>query len=240
MGAAAPGAGGRPFPAGPMVASEHLAGVVCLAVDLASGPEAWREAALPWVTGAERARAGRYRQRLDGTRHLVGRALVRRVLAVPVQAFTENPWGKPSWPGSGVEFSLAHSGSWIWAAFCRDAAVGIDVEIPGADLDTRTLGAILHPGEQEELAGLPEAAFLRCWTRKEAVLKALGEGLARPLPSFQVRAGGPGRDWLVQPPATDAAGWTSADLEEPGPALVSVAAMAPGLAVTWQFLPDFD
>jgi len=214
--------------------------LLCVGLDLKNGAEAWREAAQPWVTAGELARARRFHHRIDGTRHLVGRAVVRSLLgraggaAVPAE-FTVNPWGKPAWPGCGFEFSISHSGDAIWVAFCRDAAVGIDVEAPSAAIDPQALAASLHPAERAELAGLadPEArtAFLRCWVRKEATLKALGEGLARPLSSFRVRTDARSRDWLAEAPQVGTASWTTADLRAADGYQVSVAATAPGLSV---------
>jgi 4'-phosphopantetheinyl transferase len=218
-----------------------MGGVLCVGIDLGDAAEAWREAALPWVTAGERERSERFLHRLDGTRHLVGRALVRKTLtgagglAAPVAAFTTNPWGKPAWPGCGFEFSVAHSGRAVWVAFCREAAVGIDVEAVDPSLDLRDLLAALHPGERDELAVLPgpeaRLALFRCWARKEAVLKALGQGLARPLGGFRVRTDGRGRDWLAEPPGDPVPGWTTVDLPGTGGHPGSVAALAPGLAV---------
>jgi 4'-phosphopantetheinyl transferase len=215
--------------------------LLCAGIDLGMDAEAWREVAQPWATRGEWAFAQRFHHRIDGTCHLAGRAMVRSLLArqgaaaAPAE-FTPNPWGKPTWPGCGFEFSISHSGHAVWVALCRGTAVGIDVETTSAEFEPGTLAGCLHPREQSALAGLPgaqaRAAFLRCWTRKEAVLKAMGEGLARPLASFQVWTDERPCDWLAQAPPAEVAGWTTADLPGGDGHQVSVAAQAPGLRIT--------
>ncbi|MEG6506083.1 4'-phosphopantetheinyl transferase family protein [Nitratidesulfovibrio sp. 1201_IL3209] len=122
-----------------------------------------------------------------------------------------------------IDFSISHAGAMVWAAFCRAGCVGIDVEetrvLPDRpdwpdrpDLaglaELTELAAQLHPCERDAIRALPAteraAAFYRCWTRKEAVLKALGRGLSLPLHGFQVHTGAMGADWLVSLPCEDA------------------------------------
>lgn len=230
----------------------------------------WGEACRPYVTASELARAARFRHGADAVRHMAGRALVRRVLgaAAPQKCtaeFSLNSYGKPYCTGSGLHFSISHSGSMVWAAFCREAPVGIDVEkqIPLPSLaDLADLATQLHPHEAQAIDCFsPEertAAFYRCWTRKEAVLKALGKGLSLPLNSFQVRVDSSYADWLVSPPdetcctaaegerhapehgyeregfsrrqaAAAPAAWTSHDVWRTGGYQCSVAARATGL-----------
>jgi len=215
--------------------------VLCIGIDLQDRPEEWREAALPCVTDSEVSNAQRLRQPLDATRHLVGRALVRTLLARELDTatlrteFATNPWGKPALPDYGIEFNLAHSGGAIWAAFCRGVPVGIDVEEENDPADLHALTSILHPAERAELLALPmqeaHAAFLRCWARKEAVVKALGEGLSKPLSGFRVHTADCSGNWLIEAPAIPGAGWTTADLPVTPGRYSSVAAMAPGLTV---------
>ncbi|MGW6054717.1 4'-phosphopantetheinyl transferase family protein [Streptomyces sp. NPDC055189] len=94
-----------------------------------------------------------------------------------------DPHGRPAVAGgAGPHFSLSHTDGLALLAFADDRPVGADVEkLPSADV-LADVATSLHPREQEELAELPAAerplAFARCWTRKEAVLKGTGEGLA--------------------------------------------------------------
>ena len=228
----------------------------------------WDKVCRPYVTNNELDKAARFRHGADAVRHIAGRALVRRMLeAAGHKKFTDefflNPFGKPYSPGSGLHFSISHSGSMVWTAFCREAPVGIDVESQLPLPDLADLATQLHPREAQAIDSFsPEertAAFYRCWTRKEAVLKAIGKGLSLPLNSFQVRVDSCDVNWLVLPPDEDcratagknwratehgcgqsegfrkqgaaAATWTSQDVWCSGGYQCSVAALAPGLKV---------
>ncbi|MFH8799481.1 4'-phosphopantetheinyl transferase family protein [Streptomyces sp. NPDC017936] len=95
--------------------------------------------------------------------------------------------------GSGVDFSVTHSGGTVGVAVCRGAAVGLDVEECDARLDVDTVApGALTDTELAALYARPAAerrsAFLRTWTRKEAVLKALGVGLSVSLRGLEVTA----------------------------------------------------
>lgn len=223
--------------------------LTCIGVQLGGDPADWVEAATPFVTEAERAQARRFLHALDAARHLLGRALVRRVLCAATGRerlgdFPRTPLGKPVCPDAphggtaDMDFSISHSGDMVWAAFCRDAAVGIDMEEVHPLPDLFELSAQLHPLECAAVRAHPEpervAAFYRCWTRKEAVLKALGQGLNLPLHSFQVRPDPCERDWLMSLPgqtaqATACAAWTTRDIDAGPGRQCSAAASAPGL-----------
>ena len=198
---------------------------------------------MPWVSAREMATALRYRRRQDAVRHVVGRALTRALLArelgIPklTEEFSTNAWDKPVLPASGIEFSISHSGSFVWTAVSRAGAIGIDIERVDAAVDYHDLAGIFHPAECSAIRALPAQlardAFYRCWTRKEAVVKALGEGLSRPLTSFRVLTDVAASNWLVAPPPTAAKGWTCLDLPSTAGYHVSVAAMSPELTIAF-------
>ncbi|MGQ4405528.1 4'-phosphopantetheinyl transferase superfamily protein [Streptomyces hayashii] len=104
------------------------------------------------------------------------------------------PSGPPSGPPSkrpGPDFSVAHSGAVIGVAVCENGRVGLDVEEADVGLDVDSAARVaLADSELAALYGLPPAArksaFLRTWTRKEAVLKALGVGLGAPLRALEL------------------------------------------------------
>lgn len=217
---------------------------------------AWIEAARPFVTEEEISHARRFTHTMDAIRHLIGRALVRRTLRAALgqelpAGFSHTRWGKPFCPSAAIFFSIAHSGNMVWTAFCRSAEVGIDVEETRDIPDIPGLAARLHPEENAAIRALPpeerHTAFYRCWTRKEAVLKATGKGLSLPLDSFQVHTGPGEADWIISVPedgvpgrATPAAqaygtctgerhapAWTSRDIAVGAGYHCSVAADAP-------------
>jgi 4'-phosphopantetheinyl transferase len=93
--------------------------------------------------------------------------------------------------GRWLSFNLTHSGELALYAIARDCAVGVDVERIRHELAfTALMPDIFSPHEQAELAGLSvtaaRLAFFHGWARKEAYLKARGEGLAHPPHSFEV------------------------------------------------------
>ncbi|MFG1905406.1 4'-phosphopantetheinyl transferase family protein [Kribbella sp. NPDC048928] len=139
----------------------------------------------------ERERLAAYVRDVDKARFLLGVTIVRRVLAARFSlpaakidldrtcAECGKPHGKVR--AAGVELSVTHSGELVGVAF-SDRPVGLDVEQvdPGLDVDALARMA-LSAGEAQELSGYDGIAKVRAfttyWTRKEAVLKATGEGL---------------------------------------------------------------
>jgi 4'-phosphopantetheinyl transferase len=147
----------------------------------------------------ERIRYAQYRNVGDRRRFLAGRALLRHVAAgylrVPPRQVRlaarcpdcARPHGRPTLPGSGIEVSLAHSGSRVALAATRAGPVGVDVELIDHSVRVDTLvPLVLAPDERELAATWGPADFCRMWTRKEAVLKATGDGLRVPLSEVAV------------------------------------------------------
>lgn len=106
------------------------------------------------------------------------------------------PHGKPrvilSQNPDRIEFNIAHSGNLVVMAFARGIPVGVDVEWCGRKIGDRDAIAerFFAPGEVRRYEALPDAekhrAFVNCWTRKEAFVKAIGDGLSMPLSEFEV------------------------------------------------------
>jgi phosphopantetheine--protein transferase-like protein len=97
----------------------------------------------------------------------------------------------PPYADSGVTFNLSHAGGVALLAFSRSRELGVDVERVRRDLDVDSIARryfSLH--EQRDLATFNSEeryeTFFRCWTRKEAYIKAKGEGLSLPLDQFDV------------------------------------------------------
>jgi 4'-phosphopantetheinyl transferase len=126
----------------------------------------------------------------------------------------EEPHGKPQVAGTDVELSISHSGSRVGVAVTRGVPVGLDVEQAGGrNTDIGLLSRnVLNETELAVFEALPaerrERAFFTYWTRKEALLKATGDGLnvgmtlltvAGPDEPAALRswAGGPSRVWLA-------------------------------------------
>ena len=161
----------------------------------------------------ELARADRFRAAEVRARFVVTRGALRDILGrylglAPEQVrFGYGPAGKPLLAaeqgsreagGRRLEFNLAHSGGVALFAVARGRRVGVDVELIRPNVPHDRLAArFFSPQEQAQLRALPAEAqleaFFACWTRKEAFVKARGEGLALGLTRFavSVAAGGP-------------------------------------------------
>ncbi len=138
----------------------------------------------------DRERAARFRFDEDRARFTVGRALARRHLGAQLGmdpkalAFSYTAEGQPLLAAdASVRFSITHTKEIVAVAATAGARVGIDVEYDRVKLEPADLAArILSPADLGAFLALPEAeqrpAFLRVWTRKEAYLKARGEGIA--------------------------------------------------------------
>lgn len=151
------------------------------------------------VSQDERDRAARFRRPRDGYRWLAARAALHRVLgghlgiAPEALRYTFSGHGKPALDLAGppLHFNLSHSGRIALIAVTRHAPVGVDVEREKPLPDWRAVASrFFSPAERAQLEALDAAdrqrGFYRCWTRKEALIKATGEGLSADLASFDV------------------------------------------------------
>jgi 4'-phosphopantetheinyl transferase len=145
----------------------------------------------------EHQRADRFRFERDRSRYIVGRGLLRtllgRYLALKPEAirFEYGAFEKPQLRDPGPWFNLSHSGPVALYAITHIGEVGIDVELDDEDFaQERIAERFFSPAETAVLRSLPQRlqarAFLTCWTRKEAFIKARGDGLSLPLDSFDV------------------------------------------------------
>ena len=131
------------------------------------------------------------------------------------------PKGKPILRDSSqIDFNASHSGQMALYAFTMGCELGIDVEQLRKLDDAESIAArFFSTAEASELLSLtPEQrgpAFFRCWTRKEAYVKAVGDGLAIPLNRFQVTLlpGIPARFVHLASDMGTAADWTLDHLE---------------------------
>lgn len=114
----------------------------------------------------------------------LGRLLQAYANGAPPPAMARTPHGKPYVLDAGYpHFNLSHAGRCIAFAFSREQELGVDVENIRRRRSSLALAErFFAPAEMHALAALDpaqrDAAFVRLWTGKEAVLKALGRGLA--------------------------------------------------------------
>ena len=190
---------------------------------LAAEPEAVRASAA-LLSDAERRRARRFAFGRDASRFIVARARLRQLLAqrlgVRAQAveFEYGAYGKPvlsrRFADSDLHFNVSHCDDVAAYAFSCGHAIGIDVEavreISDADNIAARYFSRLENATYRSLEPCDRPlGFFNCWTRKEAVVKAFGDGLSLPLDRFDVTLtpGEPAKVLRVEDRLGDASGW---------------------------------
>ena len=152
--------------------------------------------------------------------------------------FDHGRHGKPELAGHDICFNCSNSEGLALYAITRRRRIGIDVErmrpVPQAPEIARSLFSV---EESRALCELPSAAqleaFLGCWTRKEAYLKARGEGVTRALDTFVVAfaPGEPARLVRVEGAPAEAGRWSLRALRPAAGYVAAVAAEGGGLSV---------
>ena len=145
----------------------------------------------------ELARADAFRFPRHRRRFIVARAALRRTAGAYLEAaparlrFDYNPHGKPFLADVPLQFNVSHAGELALLAFAWERAVGVDIEMIRPLRDVEALARANFAAEEvDALLALPRAerqrAFFNAWTRKEAFVKAVGDGLTYPLDRFAV------------------------------------------------------
>ncbi len=174
----------------------------------------------------EQLRAARFRFEHLQKAFILSRGVLRTLLGRYLDTapgklrFVYGPHGKPALvEASWLNFNVSHSGGLGLFAITRDCEIGVDLERvrPLPDI-YEVAKQFFCSDETSQLMSLPiserEASFFRCWTRKEAYIKAAGTGLSVPLDSFQVTFA-PGEDVRfvhLDHDRVAAQSWTLADL----------------------------
>jgi 4'-phosphopantetheinyl transferase len=197
-------------------------GLWCFSLDV---DEAERVDLARLLSAEEQARAARFHSEEHSRRFVVAHARLRQQLSVLLEAdpacvtLAQGEHGKPCLAGvhgaAGLEFNLSHSGSLGLLGWARGRAIGVDIELWRVVSDEAALARrFFSHSENAAYAMLAPhqrtPAFFDCWTRKEAYVKATGQGLRLPLHSFDVSLGegvearvlrqsaiGDGRSWSL-------------------------------------------
>jgi 4'-phosphopantetheinyl transferase len=159
------------------------------------------ERLLGFLSPEEKARVERFVLLRDREHFIAARGTLRELLgrylgqAPETIAFRSNEWGKPGLQGNtqkgSLYFNISHSHGMAAYVFSLEGQVGIDIETIRQDLDIEEIAQrYFSQNEIREMqslsAELRTEGFFLCWTRKEAYIKARGEGLRIPLHSFEV------------------------------------------------------
>lgn len=191
------------------------------------------DAAMRVLDPAERARAARFRQARDRRRWIAARAALRHILgaacALPADqlGFRLGEHGKPDVNHTGAAaphapaFNLSHSGAVALIAVA-DRPVGVDLEMLAHAADRyEDIQSVFSPAERASIAAVtagdrPLASY-RCWTRKEALLKAAGCGFAEDsTTAFTVSVGPRAHLLASHHPRLPCGEWSLLALEQPG------------------------
>jgi 4'-phosphopantetheinyl transferase len=189
----------------------------------------------------ERQRASEFRFDDPRRRYVIARGTLRRLLGVYLHLMpsdielTSDANQKPHLASkhatSGLQFNVSHSGELAMIGFALGCEIGIDVE------QLRDVGHLeqiarrfFHPVETNDVLAAPEftrsLAFLRCWTGKEAILKALGTGIVANLADFQVPISDGWQGWIECPTSAPSVQRSRCWLEQLSPRDDYVAAIA--------------
>jgi len=168
-----------------------------------------------YLSPDELKRADRFAVAPPHQQFVVARATLRVLLGLALNTdprdleFAIGQFGKPSLKHHDIEFNVSHSGDVVLVAIGGQLPLGVDVEVEKQHRDfLRLANRFFAPGEVERLKSVSEsertAAFYRCWTRKEAYLKARGTGITLGLDNFEVAFLPDEREAVVRTPPNDA------------------------------------
>ena len=152
-------------------------------------------------------------------RHVLGRYLEMKPEAL---RFSYGPYGKPALDGQHktgpLRFNMSHSRAVALVAVTEAREIGVDVEYIRADFASDDIARrFFSPSEVEAFNALPNdqqvAGFFRCWTRKEAYIKAIGRGLSQPLDGFDVTLAPDLPPALLRADGDDASRWSLSDID---------------------------
>jgi 4'-phosphopantetheinyl transferase len=180
----------------------------------------------------EIARARRFHFERDCLRFIHCRSALRSLLAAYLKipaaeiCFEYLKSGKPRLAAEqnsqALEFNVSHSAEMALIAICDEHQIGVDIEKIRDEIDATALAnRFFSSRERAALRALPEdrrvTGFFACWTRKEAFLKAVGDGLSFPLTDFSVTTDPDLGPQLIEIKGKSEAGnqWLLADLAVP-------------------------
>jgi 4'-phosphopantetheinyl transferase len=170
----------------------------------------------------ERERAARFRFEKDARRYLVSHAALRQLLGqhlgmppaqVPLQT---TPLGKPFIQGHPVHFNMSHSEDWGLIGLHHRQIIGVDIELHHTIHEIEALARQNYTAAEWAAVQTsldPLDAFLTCWTRKEACLKALGSGFSIEPGRFETGVGKLNQTVLIKTPDKELCAMTVSSLD---------------------------
>lgn len=171
----------------------------------------------------ELQRASRFHFDKHRNSFVAARGFLRRVLSRYLDAkpetlrFSYGEYGKPALDGT-LHFNMSHSHGLALLAITEGRQIGVDVEHIRADFATEDIARHFFSHSEVESFGRLQkeeqvAAFFRCWTRKEAFIKATGRGLSQPLDAFDVTLAPGVAAELLRVEEDEASRWSMSDID---------------------------
>jgi 4'-phosphopantetheinyl transferase len=160
--------------------------------------ECFQSSFLKLLSPDEKNRAQKFRFAKDNRNFIIARGILRSLIGKYLEinpaeiSFQYSEFGKPGIADNNtLQFNISHSQNMALFAFTTKFNVGVDVEFVNPDIEVKDIAAkFFSTNEIMNLLALPEKqqalGFFNCWTRKEAFIKAVGEGLSFPLDKFEV------------------------------------------------------
>jgi 4'-phosphopantetheinyl transferase len=160
--------------------------------------ECFQTSFLKLLSPDEKRRAQKFRFTKDSRNFIIARGILRSLIGKYLKikpseiSFRYSEFGKPGIADNhSLQFNISHSKNIALFAFIKKLNVGVDVEFVNPDIEVKDIAEkFFSPNEVLNLFALPEKqhtlGFFNCWTRKEAFIKAVGEGLSFPLNKFEV------------------------------------------------------
>lgn len=153
---------------------------------------------LQLLSPEELTRARKFRFEKDRRTFIIARGILRSLIGKYLKinpaaiSFHYSRFGKPGiLDNNCLRFNISHSENMVLCAFAKKFDIGVDVEFINPDIEVKDIAAnFFSVNEIRNLLALPAnqqtLGFFNCWTRKEAFIKAVGEGLSFPLDKFEV------------------------------------------------------
>ena len=182
------------------------------------------------LSDEEKVRAARFRYEIHRGRFIAGRGIQRLLLARYLDAdpaalrYRQAAHGKPLLDGaeaeSGIRFNVTNAEDGLLVALARGRELGVDLEPLHRAVDRDAVARRFFSAPENAVYDtIPDeqrdAAFFTCWTRKEAYIKAVGDGLTMPLDCFDVtlRPGEPARLLATRGDPAQVERWTMRELD---------------------------
>ena len=187
------------------------------------------------LSKGETARAARFKFDRDRSCYIRTHSALRRLLGrylglVPSGVrIAQSSTGKPALAGdSELFFNMSHTRTFALFGFSRQGVIGVDVEHVRSSVDVFSLGQRFFTTSESDLianAGTEDQLryFFTAWVRKEAVVKAVGRGLAIPLSAVDVAPGDPAPHRTARLEEDPPSDWQIIDLPEPHGHLAALA-----------------